>query len=34
MTENRALQRRLGYRETGRGGDAGFDRVFLAKRLS
>ncbi len=34
MTENRALYRRLGYRETDRRDEAGFDRVFLLKRLS
>jgi ribosomal protein S18 acetylase RimI-like enzyme len=34
MTENRALYRRLGYRETERRDEQGFDRVFLAKRLS
>jgi ribosomal protein S18 acetylase RimI-like enzyme len=33
MTENRAFYRRLGYRETGRRDEAGFDRVFLVKRL-
>jgi ribosomal protein S18 acetylase RimI-like enzyme len=33
MTENRAFYRRLGYRETGRRDEAGFDRVFLLKRL-
>jgi len=33
MTENIALYRRLGFRETGRGREAGYDRVFMAKRL-
>lgn len=33
MTENRAFYRRLVYRETGRRDQAGFDRVFLVKRL-
>ncbi|HEV2336432.1 MAG TPA: GNAT family N-acetyltransferase [Stellaceae bacterium] len=31
MTENIALYRRLGFRETGRGREAGYDRVFMAK---
>jgi ribosomal protein S18 acetylase RimI-like enzyme len=33
MAENRALYRRLGYRETDRRDEAGFDRVFLCKSL-
>ena len=33
MTENIALYARLGFRETGRGRAAGYDRVFMAKRL-
>ena len=33
MTENIALYTRLGFRETGRGRAAGYDRVFMAKRL-
>ena len=33
MTENRALYRHLGYEETGRRDEEGFDRVFLVKRL-
>ena len=33
MTENLALYTRLGFVETGRGRDAGYDRVFMAKRL-
>lgn len=34
MTENIALYRRLGFVETGRGREAGYDRVFMAKRLA
>jgi ribosomal protein S18 acetylase RimI-like enzyme len=34
MTENRAFYRRLGYRETDRRDEQGFDRVFLVKSLS
>jgi ribosomal protein S18 acetylase RimI-like enzyme len=34
MTENVALYTRLGFVETGRGRDAGYDRVFMTKRLS
>ncbi len=33
MTENIALYKRLGFAETGRGHQAGYDRVFMAKRL-
>jgi ribosomal protein S18 acetylase RimI-like enzyme len=33
MTENIALYTRLGFRETGRGHDAGYDRVFMKKAL-
>jgi ribosomal protein S18 acetylase RimI-like enzyme len=33
MTENIALYRRLGFEETGRGHHAGYDRVFMTKRL-
>lgn len=33
MTENIALYERLGFVETGRGRQAGYDRVFMAKRL-
>jgi ribosomal protein S18 acetylase RimI-like enzyme len=33
MTENQALYRHLGFVETGRGTQDGFDRVFMAKRL-
>jgi ribosomal protein S18 acetylase RimI-like enzyme len=32
MTENIALYTRLGFVETGRGHDAGFDRVFMTKQ--
>jgi len=34
MTENIALYTRLGFRETGRGREAGYDRVFMTKRLA
>jgi len=33
MTENIALYTGLGFRETGRGREVGYDRVFMAKRL-
>jgi GNAT superfamily N-acetyltransferase len=33
MTENIALYTRLGFVETGRGQQAGYDRVFMTKRL-
>ena len=33
MTENIALYTRLGFVETGRGHEAGYDRVFMTKRL-
>jgi ribosomal protein S18 acetylase RimI-like enzyme len=33
MTENIALYTRLGFVETGRGQKAGYDRVFMTKRL-
>jgi GNAT superfamily N-acetyltransferase len=33
MTENIALYARLGFVETGRGHEAGYDRVFMTKRL-
>jgi ribosomal protein S18 acetylase RimI-like enzyme len=33
MTENLTLYQRLGYREDERRGEAGFERVFLSKRL-
>jgi len=32
MTENIALYTRLGFLETGRGREAGYDRVFMTKR--
>jgi ribosomal protein S18 acetylase RimI-like enzyme len=34
MTENIALYRWLGFVETGSGTEAGYDRVFMAKRLA
>ena len=34
MTENIALYRRVGFEETGRGSQAGYDRVFMTKRLT
>jgi ribosomal protein S18 acetylase RimI-like enzyme len=34
MTENIALYARIGYRETGRATQAGFERVFMAKRVT
>jgi GNAT superfamily N-acetyltransferase len=34
MTENIALYARLGFIETGRGQEAGYDRVFMTKRLA
>jgi ribosomal protein S18 acetylase RimI-like enzyme len=34
MTENIALYARLGFDETGRGYEAGYDRVFMIKRLA
>src|ERR1700716_3963856 len=33
MTENIALYARLGFIKTGRGQEAGYDRVFMTKRL-
>jgi GNAT superfamily N-acetyltransferase len=33
MVENIALYTRLGFVETGRGQEAGYDRVFMTKRL-
>jgi GNAT superfamily N-acetyltransferase len=33
MTENIVLYGRIGFVETGRGRDAGYDRVFMTKRL-
>jgi ribosomal protein S18 acetylase RimI-like enzyme len=34
MTENIALYTRIGFVETGRGHEAGYDRVFMTKRLA
>ena len=34
MTENITLYARLGFVETGRGQEAGYDRVFMTKRLA
>ena len=34
MTENQALYRRLGYVETGRVTEKGFDRVYMQLNLS
>jgi GNAT superfamily N-acetyltransferase len=34
MTENIALYKRLGFVETGRGHEAGYDRVFMTKPLT
>jgi GNAT superfamily N-acetyltransferase len=34
MAENIALYARLGFVETGRGCEAGYDRVFMSKRLA
>lgn len=34
MIENIALYTRLGFVETGRGRDGGYERVFMAKRLA
>jgi ribosomal protein S18 acetylase RimI-like enzyme len=34
MTENIALYRRLGFKETGRAEQGGYDRVFMCKRLT
>jgi len=34
MVENQRLYAAAGYRETGRGTVAGYDRVFMAKRLA
>jgi len=33
MVENQRLYASIGYEETGRGSDAGYDRVFMRKRL-
>ena len=34
MTENQRLYAALGYEETGRGTEAGYERIFMRKRLS
>ena len=34
MVENIAVYTRLGFAETGRGHDGGYDRVFMTKRLA
>ena len=34
MTENQRLYAAIGYQETGRGSEAGYDRVFMRKRLA
>jgi ribosomal protein S18 acetylase RimI-like enzyme len=34
MTENQRLYAAIGYEETGRGTEAGYDRVFMRKRLA
>jgi ribosomal protein S18 acetylase RimI-like enzyme len=34
MTENQRLYAAIGYEETGRGTEAGYERVFMRKRLS
>ena len=34
MVENIALYRHLGFVETGRGHDVGYDRVFMSKALT
>jgi hypothetical protein len=33
MVENQRLYTSIGYEETGRGTEAGYDRVFLRKQL-
>ncbi len=33
MVENQRLYAAIGYEETGRGSEAGYDRVFMRKRL-
>jgi len=33
MVENQSLYASIGYEETGRGSEAGYDRVFMRKRL-
>jgi ribosomal protein S18 acetylase RimI-like enzyme len=34
MTENQRLYHAIGYEETGRGTEAGYERVFMRKRLA
>jgi ribosomal protein S18 acetylase RimI-like enzyme len=34
MTENQRLYARIGYEETGRGSESGYERVFMRKRLA
>jgi ribosomal protein S18 acetylase RimI-like enzyme len=34
MTENQRLYAAIGYQETGRGAEAGYERVFMRKRLA
>jgi ribosomal protein S18 acetylase RimI-like enzyme len=34
MTENRRLYAAIGYEETGRGSESGYERVFMRKRLA
>ena len=34
MTENQRLYAAIGYKETGRGNEAGYQRVFMRKRLA
>jgi ribosomal protein S18 acetylase RimI-like enzyme len=34
MTENQRLYAAIGYQETGRGTEGGYDRVFMRKRLA
>ena len=33
MVENQRLYASIGYEETGRGAEAGYDRIFMRKRL-
>ncbi len=33
MVENQSLYASIGYEETGRGAEAGYDRVFMRKQL-
>ena len=34
MTENRRLYAAIGYQEIGRGTEAGYERIFMRKRLA